>query len=651
MSEFISNITQAYRHSSPIPDSSESPLSLPFASESALSPPIRYVPPPRFASNPIPAPVFDAPGFDPTIPPVISPLQLPYASFNMPRQSAHLSDDKLSYTDDDQFVQLPPPLPLRPYQAPPQHPRQLPRARPSPQLAHPRALPQPPLMLPPTSATPYAPPLGTGVGAMPSVRSKLAPRFSGDIELPIEEFLDKYEEWADKCGLSSRQKVETVIRYVDRSQRHVWQNLPGYFNRDWDTFRNELCTEYVSPTPEGQFSRQKLIDFAAKYARKRMGDETDVINYQCQFNAQSKVLLSTGRVTIGEHNAIFWRGFHPDDQQALRERLIAMHPNWPRGQAFDLQDVFNIARAIFSGDDDFLLQEPSPHFDRVRTERSSPREHSSPRIETRMVRFRDDYPEEDDKEFEGLVYQLHAVPVHNPKYTLLYARCAARFPNHMQGIPKPGGFQIDTTALYSYQTPPPPPPPTWSAPAAAPVPTPAAPAPNFSTATPFLRFGPRPELCVFCRAEGHRLHSCPTLKDYVQTGRASWINDRIHLPNGQPVPFNGTRRGLKASIDAWLTAQTAPAAAQSSAVFTCETPPHLNLCNAPTSRIEEVIESHILQVREATATDEDQDQDFSHDIFKVFATKKRKRGKAPEFSAPPPPTSAPASASSTPRSQ
>jgi len=179
------------------------------------------------------------------------------------------------------------------------------------------------------SAAPYAPPLSTSVGAMPSVRSKLAPRFSGDIELPIKEFLDEYEEWADKCGLSSRQKVEMVIRYVDRSQHHVWQNLPGYFNRDWDTFHNELCAEYVSPTPEGQFSRQKLIDFAAKYARKHMGDETDVINYQRQFNAQSKVLLSTGRVTVGERNAIFWRGFHPDDQQALRERLIAMHPNWP----------------------------------------------------------------------------------------------------------------------------------------------------------------------------------------------------------------------------------------------------------------------------------------------------------------------------------
>jgi len=678
VSEFISNIAQAYQNrSSPIPDPSESPPSLPFTSESTLSSPICYVPPLRHATNPsIPAPAFNAPGSDP-IAPAPLPLQLPDASFGMLRQPAHLSDNDLSYTDEEPFVQLPPPLLPCPYQLLPWHPRVLSRTRPLPQSPHPRALPQPPLMLPPPAAT-YAPPatiyvpptstytppattyaplaatygspFSTGVGAMPSVRSKIAPHFSGDIEHPIKDFLDEYEGLANKYRLSGREKVETVTQYVDRSQRHVWQNLPGFINRDWDNFRHELCIEYVSPTPEGQFSRQKLVDFASKYARKRMEDKTDVINYQRQFNAQSKVLLSTGRITVGERNTLFWRGFHPDNQRALQEHLIAMHPNMPRGQAFNLQDVFNIARAIFSGDDDFLLQEPSPPSDHVQTERSSSRNHSSPRVETRTVRFWDDYPEEDDKEFKGLVYQLHAVPVRDLKYTLLYARCAARFPNHMRGIPKPGGFQIDTTASYSYQMPAPLPPPTWSVPAAAPVPTPATPAPNFSTAAPFLHFGPRPELCIFCRTEGHRLRSCPTLNDYVQSGHASWINDRIHLPNGQPVPFDGTRRGLKASIDAWLTAQTAPAAAQSSAVFTRETPPYLDLRNALTSRIEEVIESHILQVREATATDEDQDQDFSHDIFEVFATEKRKRGKALEFSAPPPPTSAPASASSAPRS-
>jgi hypothetical protein len=158
----------------------------------------------------------------------------------------------------------------------------------------------------------YTPALG--IAAMPSVRSKLTPHFLGNIEQPIEDFLEEYERLTDRYGLTIPQKVETVIQYVDRSQRHIWQHLPGFLNRDWDAFCDELHEEYVTSTPKGQYSRQKLIEFANTYAWKHMGDETDVINYQRQFNTQSKVLLNSGRMTEREHNAIFWRGFHPDDQ-------------------------------------------------------------------------------------------------------------------------------------------------------------------------------------------------------------------------------------------------------------------------------------------------------------------------------------------------
>jgi hypothetical protein len=50
-----------------------------------------------------------------------------------------------------------------------------------------------------------------------------------------------------------------------------------------------------------------------------------------------------------------------------------------------------------------------------------------------------------------------------------------------------------------------------------------------------------------------------------------------------------------------------------------------------------------LQVKEATSPDE---EEFSHDIFEVFATEKKRgdKAKAPKLSAPPPATSAPTSA-------
>jgi hypothetical protein len=222
-------------------------------------------------------------------------------------------------------------------------------------------MPAPIINYAPAPVTTYAPApivayaLALGTTTMPSVQSKLVPRFLGNIEQPIEDFLEEYKRLADRYSLTGPQKVEAVIWYVDRSQHHIWQHLPGFLNHDWGTFHNELHEEYVTPTPEGQFSRQKLVEFANTYAQKCMGDETNVINYQQQFNVQSKVLLNIGRITEREHNAIFWHGFHPDDQQVLWEHLIAMHPSKPTGKAFKLKDVFNIMRAIFSGDNDFLL--------------------------------------------------------------------------------------------------------------------------------------------------------------------------------------------------------------------------------------------------------------------------------------------------------
>jgi len=438
-----------------------------------------------------------------------------------------------------------------------------------------------------------------------------------------------------------------VIWYVNCSQHHVWQNLPGYITCNWLDLCDELCNEYVSPTPEGQFSRQKLINFAAKYAQKCMGDETDVINYQRQFNAQSKVLLGTSRITISKRNTIFWCRFHPEDQRALYERLIAMHPNMPRGQAFDLKDVFNIMQAIFSGNNNFLLQELSPCTDRVRMECSTLREYSLPHIETRTIHFQNNTHKEDKEVLKSFIYQLHALPQHNPKYAFLYVQSAAHFPNHMTSIPRPG-YQADTAATYLYQVLPPPLP-MWSAPATAPIPTPVMPIINAATSTPFFQFGPHPKTCVFCRTDGHQLHACTITSKYICSRHATWINDRIHLPNGQPVPFDGSRCGIKASIDAWLTSQTAAAAsttstpAQTQAVFMRDTPLHLKQHNA-SAKIKEIVEAHMLQVRDSVTSDKDQNkEDFSQDILEVFAAERKKRmDKASELSVPCPKTPVPA---------
>ena len=74
--------------------------------------------------------------------------------------------------------------------------------------------------------------------------------------------------------------------------------------------------------------------------------------------------------------------------------------------------------------------------------------------------------------------------------------------------------------------------------------------------------------CIFCTDLGHYVRKCSTAKGYVSTGRALIINDRFHLPNGEPIPNDGKGYGLKPAIDEWLAANTVSCSLPSTLLLT-----------------------------------------------------------------------------------
>lgn len=55
--------------------------------------------------------------------------------------------------------------------------------------------------------------------------------------------------------------------------------------------------------------------------------------------------------------------------------------------------------------------------------------------------------------------------------------------------------------------------------------------------------------CIFCAEHGHHVRQYSTARHYACTDRILILNDRLHLPNGQPIPNDGNGRGLKPAID------------------------------------------------------------------------------------------------------
>ena len=139
------------------------------------------------------------------------------------------------------------------------------------------------------------------------------------------------------------------------------------------------------------------------------------------------------------------------------------------------------------------------------------------------------------------------------------------FPLFAQDVPKPELFPTQTcsAAAVAYRSPSPPAP-VRQQPWAQRTPATTTATASASSSTPekdiFLRNrnSTRTRGCAFCCMPGHRIRGCPAAEEYVETGRVKIVNNRLHLPTGQPIPNYYGRRGLglQASVDAWLAALT-----------------------------------------------------------------------------------------------
>jgi hypothetical protein len=234
--------------------------------------------------------------------------------------------------------------------------------------------------------------------------------------------------------------------------------------------------------------------------------------------------------------------------------------------------------------------------------------YSSLCVETQTVRFQGQSHDEEDRELDELITQLHSLSVRDPAYARLHARYVCRFPDIARNLPKPE-YQMDPLVVsYSYQAsaaPPLPPAQQWPYQAASAPPLPPAQQwPMFHPAsifTPAQASAPppppviassansfyHPRSCTFCMFTGHLICNCAQVGEYLRAGLATHINGKIYLPNSQPIPNDGTQRGLKVAIDAWWAVQSTPARAptpvQARIVFTREPPPHTDTCSTPTS--------------------------------------------------------------------
>ena len=538
---------------------------------------------------------------------------------------------------------------------------------------------------------------------MPAPKSRHAPHFSGEDDDILSEFLHEYEGLADGNGLTERQKVEEITRYVPRNLRKLWVTLPGYKAFKWHRFRREL-EELHPDAEEHACTHQELSRFVELSAETHIRNEKDVMKYYRNFLTLAVPLAENHVLTANDFNAEFFQGFHRDDRDIIAEEIrFNVNPRHPATEPFDMHDVLAAARQYFApnqfhklpprvrserrsqskshrDDPEKLVQrlfgtrrspKPAVHnsdSDSDREDSNSPSSPDHSAYETRSVRFKEPHPDraqsKDEDESIALVTKLSSLSVQEPSYFVLYSQCQDRFPSIARRLPKPmlfsaGASSSPATATVAFQAPHTPAHQSWT------QHTPATPAPppvaNMSEGAAFFsdRNGTRPQGCTFCGMLGHRIHGCPAAEEYYRTGRVKIIGNRLHLPTGEPIPNDGHGLGLKASLDAWLAANVQPSSDTTMPAPQHDPPPHMISYSfeivpqpaVPTG-------AYITEEADSdTGSDDNVYTTELYDMYEVFAAKKKDSTplKAPTSAAaippppPPAPTTRPAPSTSTSR--
>ena len=327
---------------------------------------------------------------------------------------------------------------------------------------------------------------------MPASKSQRAPCFSGQDDEILSEFLREYEDLANGNGLTEKQKVETILRYVPRSLSNLWSTLPGYQTATWSSFRAELEELYPDIDARTRCTRQGLTEFVELSAEYRIRNERDILKYYRNFLTIALPLVKEGKLTHDDFHAEFFKGFHTDDQNVLAVQVRFTNPHHPTNEPFNIQDVLSAARQYFASDQFHKPPQRHAHTDLrgcSKTRRNDPerliqqlfgdkcsrkpaRDDDSdsdqedsdaecPEYKTCSVCFKEPslartQPNDDD-DAATLITKLRNLSVCEPSYFVLYSQCQERFPSIAQLLPKPDLFAAQmppASATVAYQSPP-----------------------------------------------------------------------------------------------------------------------------------------------------------------------------------------------------
>jgi len=123
----------------------------------------------------------------------------------------------------------------------------------------------------------------------------------------LKEFLEKFEELAERHSLITKEKVKIVVKYVDKEMKKFWKRLEG-FGDNYMILKRKIIGTYSKTLLENKLTVAKLVKLVKKSAKGSIADEEDLDIYYRKFWIVAADLVEADIINKKQHDKYFWKG-------------------------------------------------------------------------------------------------------------------------------------------------------------------------------------------------------------------------------------------------------------------------------------------------------------------------------------------------------
>jgi len=187
--------------------------------------------------------------------------------------------------------------------------------------------------------------MATGVLGMPALGSRHAPDFDSRNPEELKEFLEEFEELAEKHGLTTKEKVKIVVKYMDKETKKFWKRLEG-FGDDYIILKRKIMGAYSKTLLEDKPTVAKLVKLVKKSAKESIADKEDLDTYYKKFWIVVADLVEADIINKKQHNEYFWKGLPQELWYTISDRLEAQDADFESDQVPEVEKAMEASHFV-----------------------------------------------------------------------------------------------------------------------------------------------------------------------------------------------------------------------------------------------------------------------------------------------------------------